>query len=170
MKYMKLNHSEKKSFLADLEAMPDFLVQAFSSLPQSEIAVSGPNQAFSPVEQVWHLADLERQGFAIRIQRLRAGDNPHLPDFDGASVAKQGDYKSRSLEDGIATFRAARNENIAAFRGLDSDEWLNAGDQDGVGKVSLCDMPAMMAEHDESHRTEIAAWLAFRNSRRIDEA
>jgi hypothetical protein len=30
--------------------------------------------------------------------------------------------------------------------------------QEGVGRVSLCDLPAMMAEHDASHRSEIEAW------------
>lgn len=167
---MNLIHGEKMRVLANLEAMPDFLVEVFSGLPQSELTVPGPDQAFSPVEHVWHLADLERQGFAIRIQRLRAGESPHLPDFDGDAVAREGNYKARSLEEGIAIFRAARSENIAAFRNLASAEWLNAGTQEGVGRVSLCDIPAMMAEHDESHRSEISAWLGFRKDRRIDES
>jgi hypothetical protein len=31
--------------------------------------------------------------------------------------------------------------------------------QEGFGPVSLCDLPSMMAEHDDSHRREIEAWL-----------
>jgi hypothetical protein len=29
----------------------------------------------------------------------------------------------------------------------------------GVGPISMCDMPSLMAEHDDSHRSEITAWL-----------
>ena len=164
MKYMKLSQREKKSFLADLEAMPDFLVGAFADMPQSDLTTSGSNESFCPVEHVWHLADLEQQGFAIRIRRLQAGGNPQLPDFDGGSVARKGNYKARSFDEGIASFRAARSDNIAAFRSLALADWLNAGEQDGVGSVSLCDIPAMMAEHDDIHRMEIADWLSSRES------
>ena len=166
---MRLNQREKKSFLADLDSMPDFLVGTFAKLPRSELTASGPNQSFCPVEHVWHLADLEQQGFAVRIRRLRAGGNPRLPDFDGDSVAREGNYKARSFDEGIATFRAARSDNIAAFRSLTPAEWLHVGEQDGVGIVSLCDIPAMMAEHDESHRTEIADWLDSRGSWHIEK-
>lgn len=169
MKYMKLDQREREHLLADLEAMPDFLVEAFAILPHAKLTVSGPNRSFSPVEHVWHLADLEQQGFAIRIRRLQAGDNPRLPNFDGDLVAREGNYKARSLDEGIAAFRAARSDNIAAFRSLAPAEWLNAGEQDGVGSVSLCDIPAMMAEHDEVHRMEIADWLRSRKNQRIDE-
>lgn len=79
-------------------------------------------------------------------------------------MAREGNYKARSFEEGILSFRAARNDNIAAFRSLASADWLNAGEQDGVGRVSLCDIPAMMAEHDEIHRAEIADWLSSRES------
>ena len=166
---MKLNQQEKKSFLADLEAMPDFLVEAFANLPKSVLTLSGPNESFCPVEHVWHLADLEQQGFALRIRRLQAEDNPQLPDFDGDSVAREGNYKARSFDEGIATFRAARGDNIATLRGLSDPEWFNAGEQEGVGSVSLCDIPAMMAEHDEAHRMEIADWLSLRKSELSEE-
>ena len=162
MKYMKFNQREKKSFLADLEAMPNFLMKAFADLPKIDLTMPGPNESFCPVEHVWHLADLERQGFAIRIRRLQNGGDPQLPDFDGASVAREGNYKARRFEEGIASFRAARKENIATFRSLATADWLNTGKQEGVGSVSLCDIPALMAEHDEIHRMEIADWLSSR--------
>ena len=155
MKYTKLDQREKKIFLADLESMPDFLAGAFANCAPSELATSGPNGSFCPVEHVWHLADLERDGFAVRIRRLRAESHPQLPDFDGDLVAKEGNYKECSFESGIAAFRAARSSNISVFRNLAPEDWLHHGEQQGAGTVSLCDIPAMMAEHDEAHRMEI---------------
>jgi hypothetical protein len=34
------------------------------------------------------------------------------------------------------------------------------GRQEGVGRITLRDVPRMMREHDDSHRAEIAALLA----------
>jgi hypothetical protein len=110
------------------------------------------------VEQVWHLADLEREGYGERIRRLLAESDPQLPDFDGAKVARDRNYRSLSLEQGLAAFAAARERNIAALRALDAPSWLRGGRQDGVGTVSLCDIPGFMFQHDAAHRIEIEAW------------
>jgi hypothetical protein len=125
----------------------------------------GPGGTFSPVEQCWHLADLERAGFGVRIRRLLGEADPMLPDFDGAAVAEQRQYKRLSLGDGIEAFRSSRLENIAALRGVVTADWARAGRQEGVGRVSLCDIPAMMAEHDQGHCREIEAWVRKRDSR-----
>jgi hypothetical protein len=114
------------------------------------------------VEQCWHLADLERDGYSVRIRRLLNEAEPALPDFDGTRVARERDYKSLSLADGLAAFRQARAENLAALRGLTALDWERRGTQEGVGRIGLCDIPVMMAEHDSAHRAEIDAWLRAR--------
>jgi hypothetical protein len=114
------------------------------------------------VAQCWHLADLEREGYGVRIRRLRAETAPALPDFDGARLARERNYASRSLAAGLAAFRAARRENLAALRALGGEEWTRGGTQEGVGPIMLCDVPAMMAEHDAGHRDEIRAWRSAR--------
>ena len=147
--------------MSDLESMPAFLDESLSRLPASLHAVPGPGGGFSPVEHVWHLADLEEMGFAERIRRLRTEPNPMLADFAGDVVARERDYKSLSLEAGIAAFRKVRERNLSALESLKREEWTRRGEQEGVGPVSLCDLPAMMAEHDRSHRQEIEAWIGY---------
>ena len=87
MKYMRLNSIERKELLESLAGMPQYLEGCFAGLSQSEISSPGPGGSFSPVEQVWHLADLEREGFGIRIRRLISEPNPRLPDFEGGRLA-----------------------------------------------------------------------------------
>jgi hypothetical protein len=48
------------------------------------------------------------------------------------------------------------------LRAVGPDQWTRAGTQEGVGRVALCDLPHMMAEHDASHRAEIEAWARAR--------
>jgi hypothetical protein len=139
--------------------MPDFLEEAFAALSPAEAVRPGPNGTFSPVEQCWHLADLEREGFGVRIERLLSEDEPFLPDFDGNRIARERDYRSRALTAGLSAFRAARAQNVARLRSVADAAWTRSGTQEGVGRIALGDVPALAAAHDASHRREIEAWL-----------
>jgi hypothetical protein len=152
--------------LASLANMPGFLKSAFSGLNPEQTRTRGPDGTPSPVEQVWHLADLEREGFTKRIARLLEEAEPELPDFDGAKVAAVRNYRAMSLEDGLSAFTAARRANIAALRAVDAQSWFRSGTQEGVGRVSLCDIPGFMSQHDSAHRAEIDAWKASVNRER----
>jgi hypothetical protein len=163
MKYSRLGAPERKQLLQDLESMPQFLANEFLSLPREAASRAQPDGSFSPVEHCWHLADLECEGYAVRIERLLKEDAPTLPDFDGARIAEERRYRTKSLPAAIDAFRAARLQNLAAFADLGEEDWSRSGQQEGVGKVALCDLPAMMAEHDRTHRAEIEAWRRARS-------
>ena len=158
MKYLLLDRTERAALVEQLEAMPAFVAERFAGLSAAEAVTAGPNETFSPVEHCWHLADLEHEGFGARIRRLLAEEAPFLPDFDGARIARERQYRARSLSEGLAEFRRGRAANLALLRGLKPDQWSRAGTQEGVGPMALCDLPLMMAEHDAAHRAEIDAW------------
>ena len=50
------------------------------------------------------------------------------------------------------------------LRSVPAGDWERAGRQEGVGRVALRDVPAMIAAHDASHRGEIEAWLRERRA------
>src|SRR5688572_30681037 len=158
MQYMRLNTAEREELMASLDSMAEYLKDIFTCLTPEQARTPGPRETFSPVEQVWHLADLEREGFGARIRRLLSEPAPNLPDFDGTRIAAERNYRSLSLEEGIRAFTEARRENIAALRAIDAPTWLRSGVQEGVGSVSLCDIPNFMLQHDSAHRVEIEAW------------
>ena len=161
MQYMKLTEIQRHELMESLAAMKTFLRKSFESLMPEEAQTPGPGGAFSPVEQVWHLADLEREGFGLRIRRLQTDTNPQLPDFDGTKIARERNYRSLSLVAGLRTFEAAREANIATLQTLSPEAWVRSGKQDGVGTVSLCDMPSFMHQHDQAHIAEIEEWKRF---------
>jgi hypothetical protein len=101
MKYMRLNQRQKRDFLNELATMADFLETAFTGLTPAQRLENGADISFSPVEHVWHLADLEQQGFAELIRRLQQEDLPQLADFEGARIAREGRYKQRSWSEGF---------------------------------------------------------------------
>jgi len=162
MRYLGLDKEQRAELMARLEEMPGFVEAALGALAAGEAVSRAADGTFAPVEQCWHLADLEREGFLARIRRLLSEDEPVLADFDGTRIAEERRYLSLSLADGLSAFRAARAETLALLRDVRGEAWQRAGTQEGVGKVMLCDLPAMIAEHDAAHRREIAAWLRER--------
>jgi hypothetical protein len=159
MHYLALGDDARQDLLARLDEMPAFVESAFASLPAAVATARAADGTFSPVEQCWHLADLEREGFRARIGRLLAERDPELPDFDGTRIAEERRYRTLSLAEGLRAFREARAETLALLRSIEGEAWKRAGRQEGVGAVMLCDLPSMMAQHDAAHRGEIEAWL-----------
>jgi len=149
-----------EDLLASLAEMPTLVARAGTGLDEEALRRPGPDGAFALIEHAWHLADLEREGYAERLRRLEAEDAPVLPDFDGARIARERAYRTLSFADGVRAFAERRARNLAFLRALPDDAWARAGTQGGVGRVRLADVPRMMAEHDAGHRAEIAALLA----------
>src|ERR1700722_6155786 len=118
MHYMALPPEQRAALLETLEQMPQYLEQQFRSLTAAMIRQQGADGSFSPVEQVWHLADLEREGFGLRIERLLSETEPQLPDFDGAAIAASRQYRSLSLQEGLIGFREARQRNLSLLRAV----------------------------------------------------
>jgi hypothetical protein len=110
---------------------------------------------FSLVEQVWHLADLEREAFGVRIHRLLTERAPVLPDFPGARIARERRYHEQDISLAVDLFTAARASNLRLLGALGEEDWARAGEQEGVGRISLYDLPGKMADHDHSHAAEL---------------
>lgn len=159
MKYLLLGCEERRALLAELAGMPEFLAERLGSLAGEAVTRPAAGGGFSPVEHCWHLADLEREAFGVRIERLRLERDPLLADFDGSRIAEERQYKLKALPEAIAAFREVRARNLSALATVSDEEWTRGGTQEGVGPVSLCDLPQMMVEHDRAHRAEIEAWL-----------
>jgi len=146
-------------FEDDLREMPEMVVQAARTLPGSVVADRPLAGGFAMIEHVWHLADLESDAYEVRIRRILAEDEPQLPTFDGDAMAAKRMYRALRLRDGIKKFTEARERNLAALRALGGEAWDRAGLQEGLGKVTLRDIPRLMHEHDLAHREEIEALL-----------
>ncbi len=126
MRYLMLEAPDRVALLDRLAGMAAFLEERLGALDPDEATRPGPHDSFSPVEHCWHLADLEREGFGARIERLLAESEPRLPDFDGGLIARERQYRARSLAEGLAAFRAARKSNLARLRTLEGEEWSPA--------------------------------------------
>jgi hypothetical protein len=147
-------------FLEPLESFPRFLTDALDQLGDPRARERPDEEHWSLCEQLWHLADIEREGWLVRIERILVEEQPALPDFDGDAIAAQRDYNSKDPYLALQRFRAARSASLARLRGLNALQWKRSGALEGVGPIALSDLPRQMSAHDEGHRREIEELLA----------
>jgi hypothetical protein len=150
-----------ETLLVTLESTPALVARASASLSPAEARVRPAGGGFSFVENVWHLADLEREGYGMRIRRILCEENPALSNFHGERIARERGYQEKDLERGLGLFTRTRQANLEKLRALSAADWKRSGSQEGVGRVTLADLPRMMAEHDRSHEIEIFELLAL---------
>jgi hypothetical protein len=154
-----MNRREFETLLLTLESTPVLMERAAIGLSDACARKRPAGGGFSFVENVWHLADLEREGFGERIRRILAEPAPELGNFDGDRVARERNYQSRSVEAGLFAFAEARRANLEVLGSVKGLQWLRSGIQERVGAVTLADLPRLMAEHDRSHTSDVAALL-----------
>jgi DinB family protein len=157
---MSMNRRDLESLLLTLESTPALLVRAAEALTENQASREPAGGGFSLIEHIWHMADLEREGYGVRIRRILSEDEPALADFDGERIARERDYKRLDLAEGLAQFAVARASNVRKLRTIHNSDWKRRGIQEGIGAVAMEDIPRMMAEHDRAHTSEVVELLA----------
>lgn len=141
----------------DLAAFPSVVRQWMESVPSELLTRQPAAGGLALIENAWHLADLEVEGYGVRLRRILAETSPSLPDFQGDAIARERDYLHLPLAPALERFARARAENIALIDTATEAGRRRTGEQEGVGTVTFERVVAMMAEHDASHAEEIAA-------------
>jgi hypothetical protein len=145
--------------LHHLLTFPELALSALGALPTALHTARPAAGGFSLVEHAHHLADLEVEGFATRLERLLAEHEPALPDFDGARIAVERQYAMRDAGSGIERFLAARQGALRRFAELPESAWERAGTQEGLGRVTVAQLPSRMLAHDCAHAEELVQLL-----------
>ena len=152
-----MNRRELEKLSLTLESTPAWLARAAAELPEDRVRHRGTAGGFSLVEQVWHLADLEREAYAVRIRRILAED-------DRCFRTSMATGSRRSVSISVATspkasFTLARTRNLQRLRDVSGTSG-SGGQQEGIGRVGLSDVPRMMASTTASTGVEIAELVA----------
>src|SRR5258706_14056291 len=137
--------------LAALRRTPDDVATLARRVAEPALRTRPSPDEFSALENVWHLRDIEAQGFLVRIRRLLSEEKPYLPDVDGARLASEGRYNERDLEAGIESVRAARYASLAAVEAAGADRLGAEGELENVGPITLRQLLGRMVDHDKGH-------------------
>jgi hypothetical protein len=150
--------------LAALEAFPRELEKHYAAFPAEFVHwapdswVGVPSEAFTAIEQVCHVRDIEIEGYQVRFRRTLAEESPLLPSIDSEAVAKERDYSRENAARAFAEFRAARVKTLDLLAGLDDSQLDRPAVFEGYGPVTMRGLVHYLCSHDQQHLSGLQ-WL-----------
>jgi hypothetical protein len=149
---------------AALAAFPAVLEKHYAAFPAEFVHwapaswVGVPSEAFTAVEQVCHVRDIEIEGYQLRFRRTLDEDRPLLASIDSEALAVARDYGRSDARRVFAEFRAARERTVALLRGLDAAQLSRPAEFEGYGPVTLRGLVHYLCSHDQQHLSGLQ-WL-----------
>ncbi len=117
-----------------------------------------PSEAFTALEQVCHVRDIEVDGYHRRFHRILHESHPFLEGVDGFRLAEERDYAGASGEEALAAFRAARAQTVSLLRSLASEQLQRTAEFEDYGSLSTRGLAHYLCSHDQQHLAGLQ-WL-----------
>lgn len=121
-----------------------------------------PSEPFTPLEQVWHVRDIEIDGYHERLRRTLQESNPLLTSLDGEVLARERTYATRDSAEAFAEFRLARSKTIDLVSHLNPQQFVRTAVFEGR-PVTLRGLVHNLCSHDQQHLAGMQ-WLLARLS------
>jgi hypothetical protein len=150
-------HKEQLSnLIRSLEENALQIEKEISDIDSEFLTWKPSEKAFSVLENICHLRDIEREGYGVRIEKIVSENSPVLPDIDGEKLAQERAYNHQDIVVALKEYISARKENINKLRSLSLDQMRRMGTLDNVGEITLGQLIEKMGEHDKAHLKELS--------------
>jgi hypothetical protein len=153
-KEIAVNQESTAASIIKLARAPILLRELFERMNIPKIRVKPSPSLFSPLEDAWHLCDIEREGYLVRIRRILTEELPVLENLDGDRMAVERRYNELEFPAAIDGFAAARAESLSLLQGLAAQSWERRGQFENR-VIDLKTLIDMMVEHDQGHLSSI---------------
>jgi len=150
--------------LSALAVFPAELERHYAAVPPGYVHWSPPSwdgvpsEAFTAIEQICHVRDIEIEGYQVRFRRTLDEDTPDLPSIDSEALARQRDYARSDTARVFAEIHAARTHTLALLHGLDAAQLQRPAMFEGYGRVTLRGLVHYLCSHDQQHLSGLQ-WL-----------
>ncbi|MEP7235079.1 MAG: DinB family protein [Ignavibacteriota bacterium] len=118
--------------------------------PPDLVKVKPDPKAFSANEIVYHLLEVEEL-WQRRLHQLLHSEDKHFMQIDPDALAKEHRYNQQSYAEGIAAWRAAREETIDLLEAMTEDEIRIVGIHSRYGEMDTYRIVEIIADHDLQH-------------------
>lgn len=113
--------------------------------------------AWSPVEIVCHLRDVEREVTQARLREVLAQDEPFLKAVDPDRWAAPRRYHEQRGPQALQDLAAARLETLAQLERLEPEAWRRPARHALLGRTDLGELIAVALEHERIHLAQLRA-------------
>ncbi|MDQ3881032.1 MAG: DinB family protein, partial [Chloroflexota bacterium] len=138
-----------------LTAGPTVLRGLCRGLDRDQARRRPAHDEWAVVEVVAHLADSDERALD-RVRRMLAEDDPYLPGYDQAELARTGRYIDRNLGDELDRFERVRREHVTVLAGLDDAGWRRPGRHAEQGPMTVELYESHGAGEDADHFAQVA--------------
>lgn len=138
-----------------LAGTPAALEQRVQGLTDEQLRFKPRADAFSVLENVCHLRDIEVEGYGRRLGLMLREKNPSLPDLDGAALARERRYNEQPLRPALDAFLSMRRRCLATLADVRPKELARRGHFENVGEVTLGRLLELWVGHDREHMKEL---------------
>lgn len=145
--------------MARMARTVDDLAAAVRGTPDHLLAKRPDEGNWSPVEVLCHLRDTE-EAYITRFRMILAMDEPTFPLVEPDRWAAERQYLRNDAREVIDAFRVRRRESLELLRGLGPEERARGGIHTTRGRMTIDDIVAMMAWHDDNHLDQLKRALA----------
>jgi hypothetical protein len=145
--------------LSALEAFPEELKRQVHGLDEGALRYRPAADAWSAVEIVGHIMEVEAL-WAGRFRQILAAEHPVFPAYDRDEVVRQRDYKNKQPGGILIAFVEQRAELVAFLRVLRPAQLARTGEHPTRGSISVADGIGILADHDRAHSQQIADNIA----------
>ena len=123
-----------------------------------------PSERLTAVEQVWHVRDVEIEGYRVRFARTLTETSPNLPDLPGEVMAQERGYAQADPELALREFADARATTVRAIRSFTAADLRRPAIFEGKS-TTLAGLVHFLASHDCQHLAGLQWLLAQLTSR-----
>jgi hypothetical protein len=150
--------------LQALKAFPAQLEEHYAAIPADFVHWAPPSwegvpsEAFTALEQLCHVRDIEVEGYHVRVRRTLAEENPLLVSLDSEVLAKERNYGNADAPGVLRDFARARAITVEIVAGLDEAQLQRPARFEGYGALTLRSLVHYLCSHDQQHLAGLQ-WL-----------
>lgn len=151
--------------LSALAAFPSQLEAHYAAIPfafrhWSPPSWEGvPSEAFTAIEQLCHVRDIEIEGYHVRFRRTLAESHPTLASIDSEPLAIERNYGAADAAQVLADFRMARIQTMEIISSLSDAQLARTAVFEGYGPLTMRSLIHYLCSHDQQHLAGLQ-WLA----------
>jgi hypothetical protein len=162
---MRFERTMNPTTLSALAAFPSQLAAHYAAIPDAfrHWAPSSwegvPSEAFTAIEQLCHVRDIEIEGYHVRFRRTLEERNPTLASIDSEPLAIARAYGMADAAKVLAEFKAARAQTMEIISSLSDAQLARTALFEGYGPLTMRSLIHYLCSHDQQHLAGLQ-WLA----------